>query len=226
VTARTLPLFPLPVVLFPGIALPLHIFEQRYRRMLADCLEGDRRFGLIFLPESTAERELPAGQVGCIARIESAEPMPDGRSNIIVAGEERFALDRFVESQAHPYHMAQVSEYADLPEPREPLDALAGDVRAVFDRVAHAARVITDDRTPVPELPLDPALLAYRIASLIDTTAAMRYNLLTSRSALARLREVELLLTSAVGSLEQRAGMHQHAKSNGRGHAAGPESAA
>jgi hypothetical protein len=69
----------------------------------------------------------------------------------------------------------------------------------------------------VPELPEDPALLAYRIASLIDTSASMRFDLLTSRSPLARLREVERLLISALGSLEQRAGMHQRAKRNGQG---------
>jgi ATP-dependent Lon protease len=184
--------------------------------MLADCLEGDRRFGLIFLPESMAERELPSGRVGCVAHIESAEPLPDGRSNILVTGEERFTLRRFIESP-HPYHVAEVGEYTDAPEQRELLNALAADVRATFERVARAARVLTDDRSPVPELPEDPALLAYRIASLIDTSASMRFDLLTSRSPLARLREVERLLISALGSLEQRAGMHQRAKRNGQG---------
>jgi Lon protease-like protein len=184
--------------------------------MLADCLEGDRRFGLIFLPESTAEHELPSGRVGCVAHIVSAESLPDGRSNIIVLGEERFTLQRFIESP-HPYHVAEVGEYTDEPEQREPLDELAAEVRATFERVAIAARTLTDDRSPVPDLPDDPELLAYRIASLIDTTAPMRYELLTSRSALGRLRDVGRLLTAAIGSLEQRAGMHQRAKRNGQG---------
>ncbi|MGH7648032.1 MAG: LON peptidase substrate-binding domain-containing protein, partial [Gemmatimonadaceae bacterium] len=99
---RLLPLFPLPVVLFPGVARPLHIFEPRYRRLIADCLDGDRRFGLLFCADTANERALPPGQVGCIARIESADALPDGRSNIIIAGEERFALVRFIESDA-PY---------------------------------------------------------------------------------------------------------------------------
>jgi Lon protease-like protein len=184
--------------------------------MLADCMEGDRRFGLIFLPEAMAERELPSGRVGCVAHIVNVEPLPDGRSNILVMGEERFTLQRIVESP-HPYHVAEVGEYTDVPEQRAPLDALAAEVRATFERVARAARVLTDDRSPVPELPEDPALLAYGIASLIDTTAPMRFDLLTSRSPLARLRKIERLLTSALGSLEQRAGMHQRAKRNGQG---------
>ena len=223
-TARTLPLFPLPVVLFPGVALPLHIFEPRYRRLLADCLAGDRRFGLIFLPESTAERELPRGQVGCVAHVESAETLPDGRSNIIVAGEERFAMEALVDSPL-PYHVARVTEYADAPEPAASLEPLAESVRELFARVARAARALTDDRAPVPELPAEPTLLAYRIASLIDTTVEMRYRLLTSRSAAARLQEIAVLLTAAVDPLERRAGSHQRAKQNGRGPGAAPGAA-
>lgn len=223
--ARTLPLFPLPLVLFPGIALPLHIFEPRYRRMLADCLEGDRRFGLIFLPDATPERELPSGQVGCVARVESAQSLPDGRSNIIVAGEERFALEALVDG-GQPYHVGRVREYHDVPEAHDALDALASEVLALFGRVARAARVLGDDRSPIPDLPADAALLAYRIAALVDTTVEMRYDLLRSRSAIRRLREVEALLDAAVGSLERRALMHERAKANGRGHGAAPEAGA
>jgi Lon protease-like protein len=191
--------------------------------MLADCMEGDRQFGLIFLPENTEERELQSGRVGCVASIVSAEQLPDGRSNILVAGEERFTFRRFVESP-HPYHVAEVGGYDDEPEESEALDALGAEVRALFERVAVAARALTDDRSPVPELPEDPALLAFRIASLIDTTATMRYELLESRSALGRLHEIRRLLAAAVDSLEARAGMHQRARRNGRGYQMEPGS--
>jgi Lon protease-like protein len=200
--------------------LPLHIFEPRYRRMLGDCLAEDRRFGLVFLPEGTAERELPRGHVGCIAYIERAEELPDGRSNIAVSGEERFALARFVDSPL-PYHLVEVADYADEPEPQPVLDSLAAEVRAVFERVARAARIITEDRARLPELPEEAALLAFRIASLIDIDATRRQQLLTSRSPLARLRDIEQVLTSAVDPLEKRAKVHQRAKLNGRGY--GPE---
>ena len=101
---RLLPLFPLPVVLFPGVPLPLHIFEPRYRTMLADCMEGDRRFGILYRPDEAGELALEPGHVGCVAHVESTQPLPDGRSNIIVTGEERFELARCVAS-SHPCHM-------------------------------------------------------------------------------------------------------------------------
>src|SRR5262249_50645622 len=108
VTTRRLPLFPLPLVLFPGVPLPLHIFEPRYRIMLADCLEGDREFGIVFRPDGVAERDLPTGHVGCVAHVETTELLPDGRSNVIVRGTDRFVLDRYLDS-ARPYFMADTS---------------------------------------------------------------------------------------------------------------------
>ncbi len=217
VDARLLPLFPLPVVLFPGTARPLHIFEPRYRRMLADCLDGDRRFGLLFCADTEHERAIPPGQVGCIARIETADALPDGRSNIIVAGEERFALVRFIDSDA-PYLLGEVIDYADEPEFDAELDPLAERVRAAFERLVRAVRAIADQRTPVPELPQDSSRIAYHVASVIDTPLDARYDLLRSRSALARLRAVAGILEQAVPSVERRAVQHRRARSNGSGH--------
>ena len=212
-----LPLFPLPVVLFPGTARPLHIFEARYRRMLADCLDGDRRFGLLFCADTEHERALPPGQIGCIARIETADLLPDGRSNVIVAGEDRFALARFVDTDT-PYLVGEVVDYADEPELDAELDPLAESVRAAFERLVRAVRAIADQRTPVPELPHDPSRIAYHVASVIDTPLSARYELLRSRSALARLRAVTKILDQAVPSVERRAAQHQRARTNGSGH--------
>ena len=91
-THQRLPLFPLGLVLFPGTAIPLHLFEPRYRQMLADVQAGDRRFGIVCAMEGVGERELPAGRIGCVAEVTEAHTMPDGRSNIVVVGRERFFL--------------------------------------------------------------------------------------------------------------------------------------
>ena len=114
-TERLLPLFPLPLVLFPGVPLPLHIFEPRYREMLANCLATDRRFGLVFIPDG--ESSGPGrGDIGCVALIQTAEELSDGRSNIIVVGEHRFAIGRIVRNE-RPYLLGEVASYADLDGP-------------------------------------------------------------------------------------------------------------
>ena len=90
---RELPIFPLPLVLFPGGSQPLHIFEPRYRQMLADCLAGDRRFGIAYVaaPAANIIDTVPSpGDVGCVAVILSSQQLPDGRANIITKGEMRF----------------------------------------------------------------------------------------------------------------------------------------
>jgi Lon protease-like protein len=212
-----LPLFPLPLVLFPGAPLPLHIFEPRYRQMLSDCMETDSRFGILFRPEDVGETDLEAGRVGCVAEVDDAHTLPDGRSNVVVHGVRRFSLQRFVASPA-PYHVGEVSEYEDDPEDSAALAPMASRVRELFTRVGRAARTLADDHDPLPPLPDDPDALSFAIATLIDMEAPRRQELLVSRLASARLLVIEHLLSGAVGSLEARAKIHGRAKSNGRGH--------
>ena len=220
--ATTLPIFPLPLVLFPGVTIPLHIFEPRYRRMLADCLERDRRFGILFLAEGSSEASLGiGGDVGCVAHVESHDELPDGRSNITVAGRERFALRAFVMSPV-PYHVGVIVPHEDTPEPAALLEPLATRVRERFERIAQAARTISDGDDAIPELPDDPALLAFRVASFIDLSVAERQRLLTSTSPGERLRTVDSVLAAAVDPMEQRAVTHERAKTNGHGSVAHP----
>jgi ATP-dependent Lon protease len=217
VAASTLPLFPLPLVLFPGVTIPLHIFEPRYRRMLADCLERDRRFGILFLAEGTAEESLGVGgDVGCVAHVESHDALPDGRSNITVAGRERFTLRALVASPL-PYRVGMVVPYEDSSEPVALLEPLATRVRERFERIARAARTISDDADAIPDLPDDPALLAFRVASFIDLNVDERRRLLASTSPAERLRTVDGVLAPAVEPIEQRAIIHERSKTNGYG---------
>jgi Lon protease-like protein len=204
------------MVLFPGTSAPLHIFEPRYRQMLADCLRGDRRFGLICLPPGTAERDLTPGRIGTIARIESADALPDGRSNIAVAGEERFAFERFIAADV-AYPVATAGQYDDFPEPAAELKDAATRLRDQFARVARAARTLADDATPPPRLPDDSSTVAFAVAAMIDLTTEQRQALLESRSPLARIRETRALLEVAAEPMERRAETHQRAKQNGRG---------
>jgi Lon protease-like protein len=217
VAATTLPIFPLPLVLFPGVTIPLHIFEPRYRRMLVDCLERDRRFGVLFLAEGTSEETLGiGGDVGCVAHVESHDELPDGRANIIVAGRERFVLRALVTSPL-PYRVGMIVPHDDTPEPAALLEPLATNVRERFERIARAARTISDDEDPLPDLPDDPAMLAFHIASFIDLNVTERRRLLASTSPGERLRSVDGVLGAALDPMEQRATTHLRAKTNGHG---------
>src|SRR5438045_9213995 len=96
---RELPLFPLPLVLFPGVPLPLHVFEPRYRRLLADVRVTNNLFGLPHYDQNASTSERPAvGHVGCVAEIVEAQSLPDGRSNILMVGLVRYRLDAYVDT--------------------------------------------------------------------------------------------------------------------------------
>ena len=211
-----LPLFPLPLVLFPGTPLPLHIFEPRYRRMLADCLRGDRRFGILFRPEDRGTDVPAPGTVGCVAHVDSSADRPDGRSDILVTGVARFELLQLV-SAGEPYLVGAVTAFDDLAEPSIPLETLARQVRDLFARVGRAAGEIADDTATPPELPRDAALLSFAIAALVDLDAPARQALLASRSPIDRLHSVQALLASAVDAIESHAHVHRRAKGNGHG---------
>ena len=212
----SLPLFPLPLVLFPGTAIPLHIFEPRYRILLADCMETDKRFGIVRLPDGVAELEIAPGTVGCVAEVLNNETLPDGRSEIIVRGIERFALVSFV-SSSHPYHVCSAVGVEDDFEIGGELEPLADRVRDVFRRVARAARTLNDEPEPLPALPDDPGILSFAIAAMIDIDLEARQALLASRSPLERLQRLDALLSAALGNIVKRAHVHTLAKSNGRG---------
>ncbi|MEP6690495.1 MAG: LON peptidase substrate-binding domain-containing protein [Gemmatimonadaceae bacterium] len=215
---RRIPLFPLPLVLFPGVALPLHIFEPRYQRMLDDCLAGEREFGLVCLIEGMEERELPTGWIGCIAKIEDTATLSDGRSNIIVTGGDRFELRALVEDPA-PYLVGDIAPYADDADVGDAarLADLCIEVATLFTRVAGAARVLAEDRAVLPSLPPDAALMSFAIASMIDLDVRARQALLVSRSPTERLEMVERVLGAALAPLEESAAMHERAKGNGKG---------
>src|SRR6266508_2331328 len=95
---RELPLFPLPTVLFPGVPLPLHIFEPRYRQMLNDIRVSNNLFGLSYFDASSSEKEIPpAGHIGCVAEVTETQGLPDGRSNVLAIGVIRYQVEDYVD---------------------------------------------------------------------------------------------------------------------------------
>jgi Lon protease-like protein len=184
--------------------------------MLADCMTGDRQFGIICRLESVAERDITPGTVGCIARVETTHELPDGRMNILVSGMDRFTLERFV-ADPSPYHMAEIATIADVAEPPSLLTPLAGALREIFERVGRSARTIADDAAPLPDLPDDPAQVSFAVAQYIDLELSIKQELLSSRSPAGRLRQLTGLLGAVVESVERRAHIHVRARGNGHG---------
>jgi len=119
----TIPIFPLPnVVLFPNVFLPLHIFEPRYREMVADALAGDRIIGMALLRpgwESDYEGRPPVYSIGCAGLITFSEQHSDGRYNIVLRGLEKFRITG--EDHSHSYRVAEVEPLAEeiTPEDRD-----------------------------------------------------------------------------------------------------------
>jgi Lon protease-like protein len=192
---RRLPLFPLPVVLFPGAPMPLHVFEARYRRMVASCVEADGRFGLVYHdPDRHGPFSSEPGCIGTVAEISKFQPLPDGRSLILCRGEERFRIDDGIESGA-PYHEAVVEPYEDDPEdePRGIAERRRRSV-ALFHRVLAEA---VGQEPPLPEVRIDqdPSFL---LARAIKIDPAWQQTLLEARTERDRLEQIDTLLSSVI----------------------------
>ena len=210
-----LPLFPLPLVLFPGVPLPLHIFEPRYRQMLDDVRAGNNLFGLSYLDDSAENEIPPAGHIGCVAEITEAETMPDGRSNILTVGLIRYRIEKYVESERE-YLAAQVSFFEDEPEDDETLRASAQEVAATFTRIARSVRRINDERTNLPDISgTEPQRLSFLVAAAVELDMNAKQALLELRSTSRRLERLGEILSLVVGNYEERARVHDLAKGNG-----------
>jgi Lon protease-like protein len=216
---RELPLFPLPLVLFPGVPLPLHIFEDRYRRMLSDVRASNSLFGVSYFDASEAESgDLPSvGQIGCVAEVVEVHALPDGRSNILTVGLIRYRTESYVD-HGDPYLVGEVTFIEDKAEDEALLKRSARVVADLFARIARAARTINDERAILPELPeAEPERLSFLVAAAMEMDVEVKQELLELQSGSERLERLRNLLSQAVGTYEERARMHTIAKGNGHG---------
>jgi Lon protease-like protein len=160
-TRWRIPLFPLPgVVLLPGAHLPLHIFEPRYRAMVADALNGEGRIGMAMIkPGWELAGPMPEiHPVGGAGRIVESEELADGRYNIVLEGEFRYRV--LEESSPAPYRVADVEELASVPFPDpEQASRATAELRLHFAGIAAAMAI-----PPLPSGELDPERLASEVA--------------------------------------------------------------
>lgn len=196
VETATLPLFPLGSVLFPGMLLPLHIFEPRYRLLLQRALQNDQPFGIVLIssgPEVGGRAE--PHRIGTTARVVGTTPLPGGRSFIIVRGERRFAIES-IDAEREPYLVAEVRYLEE--DDGEDAAALADRAADAFGQYLTGIMSTSNDaRTEVPLGELregTPAEVSYRIAGGLGIDAAERQRLLETERAGPRLESVIRLL--------------------------------
>jgi Lon protease-like protein len=194
---RVLPLFPLEqAVLFPGMSLPLHIFEERYKVMIGACQVTDQLFGVLLI-RSGSEVGAPAlpERVGCTARMVRVDRMPDGRMAILTIGETRFRMLGPARVMPEGYLVGDVRLLSDEAAGPVAPDLVTG-VRAEFGMYQAAALKMSGSRaaaTP-PELPADPLRLSYQIASSLHVHPRERQQLLEIDDVADRLQQELSLL--------------------------------
>ena len=188
-----LPLFPLHVVLFPDMPLPLHIFEPRYREMIMRCREENSPFGVILIRDGDeAGDEAVPHLVGTTARISQYEEMPDGRMNVLVFGEARFRVMHT--SHDKPYLCASVEPLGDEADDPERIQPAAEAVEGLFKKYLRALFAMTGRSLSALQLPQEPVYLSYAVASVLQVPMAQKQNLLEIADTSRRLEhEAEIL---------------------------------
>ncbi|MCU0313033.1 MAG: LON peptidase substrate-binding domain-containing protein [Solirubrobacteraceae bacterium] len=195
------PLFPLGLVALPSEVVPLHIFEERYRTMIGECLEQEREFGIVW-----ASGDGPRA-IGCAVEVtEVLERMEDGRLNILTRGTRPFRV--IEERHDRPYPAATVEFLEDAPEDPDPEPA--GAAHEAYARLVEEA---TDRVLEGAEL---EALSAYDMAATVEFGLDAKQGLLDLRSENARLALVARLLRAAIKRLDFVERAQVRARSNGR----------
>jgi Lon protease-like protein len=199
-------LFPLGMVLLPGEVVPLHIFEERYKKLIGERLEGGE-FGIVLAEEDSAR------ECGTLARVtQLMEEMDDGRMNVLVQGGRRFRIIEIHEpgDPAADYLQARVELYRDV-EP-EGSATLREAVLEVFGKM-----LALMDVESLPE-PAGEGPLSFRVASAVDFGTSLKQELLESLSEEQRLEALLTTMTSVLPRLELRKERVEAIRGNGKGY--------
>ncbi len=188
-----LPLFPLGLVLLPGLLLPLHVFEDRYRDLVRDLLdlpEQARRFGVVAIREGRevgADGVTALHEVGCVAHLRRVTPYDDGRFDIVTTGAQRFRLTGLVDGAA--YATGLVEWLPDELGAADEAALLDRAVRTAFRAYVGALASARGDEPPeLGDLPADSLVLSYLVAASVVVDLEDRQRLLAEPDGVARLR--------------------------------------
>ena len=199
-------LFPLQLVVVPGEVVPLHIFEERYKRLVGETMDGGE-FGIVFADGDTLR------ECGCTVRVaEVLEELDDGRLNILVEGGRRFRLvEARVPADPEAEYLSGQVEYYEDAVPDAP-EALRDGVLDVFRKML----VLMDVETPRP--PVGDGPLSFRVAAAVDFGAPLKQELLESVSEEQRLETLLTVMETLLPRLELRKEREEAIRGNGKGY--------
>lgn len=178
-----LPLFPLNVVVFPGMPLPLHIFEERYKEMIGLCISQERPFGIVLIRGGSAEYDPPVEpySVGCTVEIIQVQHLEDGRLFIMTVGQERF---RILSLKRDKSYLVGLVELIDLKKERAaPLVRAANRLYPLVIDYLNILATVADVEFDTTRVPTDPESLVYTAAALIQTSPEKKQSLLEANKA-------------------------------------------
>jgi len=199
---RRLPLFPLSTVLFPGMVLPLHIFEDRYKKMIQDCRQTNNPFGVLFAKEGLSfESDKYPSVVGTTALITEIEDLEDGRMNIATLGVERFRVVQF-DTSSQPYLQAIIEDFPlderNQGRIRQEAKVLGGMLMHYLNQVAKLAKV----NLPLEKTPDTAESLAFLTAMILRTSMEEKQMLLSIESLADLLLAEKDLLSEEIRELK------------------------
>jgi Lon protease-like protein len=195
-------LFPLTLVLVPTERVPLHIFEPRYKELVADCIERGEEFGLVLAAGDGAVHEV--GTRAAVAEV--LERLPDGRMNIVIEGGDRFRLLEL--TSGHSYATAEVEEVVDDDDPADAAETARA--LELFGELAETAGADVD--TPSQDSPL----LDFELTARVDFGVEAKQELLASTSPRERMTKLVGLLETALESVRLERELQQRASGNGK----------
>jgi len=196
-----LPLFPLNTVLFPGMPLPLHIFEERYKRLVNDCTRDHKPFGVVLI-KTGVEVGMPAEPypIGTTTLITGVERLPEGRFNIETVGQDRF---RILELRDHtPYLSALVEDFPITNPDTTATRAAAAQLRPWVSRYMSLLARAAETPFDAARLPSEPLALAYLAAIVLQTPPLAKQSLLDLPSATELLQAEHKLYRSELALLD------------------------
>ena len=195
-----LPLFPLNLVLFPGMPLPLHIFEERYKAMIGDCMRRDAPFGVALI-RSGLEVGGPAEphRIGATARVLRSELLEQGRMNIMTKGERRYEIIEITQQEPHAAALVRM-----LAEPiGQDFAGITPELADEYAKLIRGLMTLSGGYTSQVPVPDDPVELSYMIAANLDAPAPVRQELLEAPTASDRLTRLLPLLKRRNHALQE-----------------------